>query len=380
MKIILTLFFLFSSANSSYILLCEELDSIKNSKDADVDWPLLYAEFRGLSGLDPKQYKSQSRFFKLKMEIFQARILKFFQLKTVEAFTALENEPGDCGLVLFFIRTLSFNASHDLKVNSKYFFSFDRIIYKNPENAFIKATVSCFSKELNRHKTVDILRIVVRIFEKLKIKLTGKAEVEPLRQAIKMWKYEIHVLDMKISNPTYEASANPEIYIPEKEAPLAPEIILLHGDLCDSFDHLKRIVKSKRSLTNDLVPGFCEKFGHLAAEFVEKSGDFHFILKQGIEFAIIMVDYIFEGDWDYILEKKKIQVNFETLFLNRNRDEMEKLVSTCQTNLRGMTEYKWGIQVTGRFEWLRHRSQVMNNSFKRISDLSEKISRYFSKL
>jgi hypothetical protein len=235
-------------------------------------------------------------------------------------------------------------------------------------------------KELNRFKSKEVLEIVVRIFVKLRIKLNGKAKLEPLNQAIEMWKYEISMLDMKENNSTDKDSANPEISISEKEPPLFPGINLLYENLIGCFEDLKTIVKSKRSSTKDLVPLFSEKFGRLAGEFVDKSGDFSFLLKQRIEFAIIMIDYIFEGDWDYILEKKKIQANFETLFQNRNGDEMRKLVSSCQRNLRGLILYKGGDRGTGRFEWLGYKSKIMNNSIKRINDLLEKISHNFQTL
>jgi hypothetical protein len=124
MEILLTLFFLFSSAKSSEILLSKELNLIQGSKDIDVDWPFLYAEFCALSGSDSKHSKNtllQRRFFEMRLEIFQAQILEFFSLKPVEAFSALENESGDFGLVLFFIRALIFNTSNDLYLVRNFF-------------------------------------------------------------------------------------------------------------------------------------------------------------------------------------------------------------------------------------------------------------------
>jgi 5-methylcytosine-specific restriction endonuclease McrBC regulatory subunit McrC len=146
MKIFLTLLLLFSSSNSSDILV-KELKSIE-IYPADVDWPLLYAEFRALSRLGPKHLEAllQRPLFKLRMELFQEQIVKFFSLKTVEAFTALENESGNSGLVLFFIRALICSTALDLYFNPNFFFSFDEIIYDYPENKFIEKTVELLVK------------------------------------------------------------------------------------------------------------------------------------------------------------------------------------------------------------------------------------------
>jgi hypothetical protein len=217
---------------------------------------------------------------------------------------------------------------------------------------------------------------VVRIFVKLKIKLKGRAKIEPLNLAIKMWKYDISVLDLK-ATATDNDSLNLENSITKEEPPLRPEIILLYRDLIECFDHLRAIVRSESSLGNDLVPLFCKKFDHLAKEFLGKSGDFGFLLEQRIEFAIIMIAYIFEDGWDFILEKNKIQVNFETLFQNRYESEIRFLVSACQKNLSDMILFKGDNLEKRRFARLKFKTQLLKNSIKRIENLSEKISRYF---
>jgi hypothetical protein len=374
----LTFFFLISSSYSSFILV-KKLDSIEIPKDIDVDWPHLYTEFRALSYLDPTHLATllQKSFFIEKLEIFQAKIINFFSFKTVEAFTALENKPDDFGLVLFFIRALIFDTSHDLKFYSKFFFSFDDFIYKNLKKKYIKSTVKYFSEYLNLYKTSEILGLVVRIFERLEIKLKGKAEIKELNKAIKMWKYEIYVLDWKAAKTTNKDRLNPKNSITEEEPLLAPEVILLHEDLIESFDHLRKVFRSKRASENFIFTGFCERFGSLAEEFFEKSGDFGFLLKQRIEFAIIMIDYIFEGLWDFYRGKNKIQTNFETFFQTRDEDKIKSLASSCQINLKGMLAYKKGNGGTARMHWLGWNPQIMNNSILKIVNLSEKIYRLF---
>jgi hypothetical protein len=345
-------------------------ETLLPSKSPEIDWYYLLDIFHQLKRLDPGSRKRLAKmpFFERKMKKFQKQTRKFFLTKTIEAFTALEGESNDTGLVVFFIRAMSLSILYDLRVYPDVLFSFDKIFSEKSIDLemYLTMTFKCFSFDIKHHKTNDGLKIILRIFEKLKRKLKGTYTIGPLWRSIKEWEYEVFMLDMKLND-----TINSEIIKLEKEIP--------QKDLIDCFNQLRILFRAK-SPSNTLITLFCDQFDHLAFRFAMDYGDFSFLLNQPIELAIILVNYICE-----IYAKEEIQSNFNTLFKvpNESLGEIGTLYSAAEKKLSDMVRYLKGEceDPRSKFDfWKELNSRIMDNSIEKILQVSKKISFYHSRL
>jgi hypothetical protein len=345
-------------------------ETLLPSKSPEIDWYYLLDIFHQLKRLDPASRKRLVHlpFFERKMKKFQKQTKNFYLTKPLEFFTALEGESNDTGLVVFFIRAINHFILHDLKEYPDFIFSFDKTLNEKSMRleVYLTLTFKCFAIDVKDHKTNDLLRILVGIFEKLKRKLEGIYTIEPLWRLIEECKYKVLIPEIKLNDTTDSEIIKLENEIPQR-------------DLINCFNKL-RILYRLKTPSNSLITLFCDQFDHLAFKFAMEYGDFSFLLNQSIELAIILVNYICE-----MFAKDRIRPNFDALFKNpkENMGEIRNLYSEAENKLRDLVLYlKAGCKDTkSKFAfWKMINCRIMENSIEKSTQLSKKISFYHSRL
>jgi hypothetical protein len=345
------------------------------SPGPELAWNRMYIRYRWLRRMDPTLFKSlikkASPSFRWNVDDFRSQIRKFFSRNIIEGLSALEGDSNDTGLVFFFLGALVSAPFHDLKKYHDFYFSFDKT-YHNKLNAWgskIEGIIECAANYINWRKTVDVLRIALRIFEKLQKKIGNIVTVKPLTETIEFWRFEIIKLNMKLDEIGSIEESKPENGTLREDPALSPDVILLYKDLINCYQLLKSLCGLKKP-SNVLKAHYCRMFGSLAFDLAIKSGDFSILLSQEFELIIILVDFFLVTG-----EKEAIQKNFEIFFQEpRDYSSQKNLAISLKGKLFEMSKADV-IMKNCRFEvWVLFKGEITKNSSKDYIKLANKIS------
>ena len=139
-----------------------------------------------------------------------------------------------------------------------------------------------------------MLKIAIRIFEKIKREISGYVELSYLNITIEEWRFEFSRNDVKR----------------ESEQSLIDN--LLHR-----FDQIKLMIQSKNG-SNSFRDYLIDKFDVLISKFVVSPASLSFLLAQRSDFVVILLSSL---DWSRTLENFKIFYSAQS-DLNRNRKDV----------------------------------------------------------